>query len=108
MIAPLIPQLLALRARVPDATLLDWLELEQLLPARPCHVETDLLRQHWHCTQPTVSRRLGRLHDAGLLNYRSGGGRYRIRRLGPADNTTTGDRSCPASTTSTPLPARSS
>lgn len=41
---PPIPQLLALRARVPDATLID---------------------------------------------YRSVGGRYRIRRLGPADNTTT-------------------
>ena len=47
----------------------------------------DLLRL-WHCSQPTVSRRLGRLHDAGLLNYRSGGGRYRIRRLGPSTTTT--------------------
>ena len=85
---PLIPQLLALRARVPDATLLDWLDLEQLLPARPCCVETDLLRQHWHCTQPNVSRRLGRLWTAGLIDYRSGGGRYHIRRLGPSTTTT--------------------
>jgi hypothetical protein len=84
--APLINQLLALRSRVPDATLLDWLDLEQLLPTPPCHVETDLLRQHWHCTQPNVSRRLGRLWTAGLIDYRSGGGLYRIRRLGPNTN----------------------
>jgi DNA-binding MarR family transcriptional regulator len=75
--------LLALRDRVPDATLLDWLDLEQLLPERPCHIKTDVLRRHWHCSQPTVSRRIARLRKAGLLNYRSGGGRYRIRRLGP-------------------------
>lgn len=81
---PLIHQLLALRPHVPDATLLDWLDLEQLLPERPCCVETDLLRQHWHCTQPNVSRRLGRLWSAGLIDYRPGGGVYRIRRLGPA------------------------
>lgn len=81
---PQIPQLLAQRARVPDATLLDWLELEQLLPARPCHIETEVLRCHWHCTQPNVSRRLSRLWEAGLIDYRSGGGLYRIRRLGPA------------------------
>lgn len=85
-----IRQLLALRARVSDATLLDWLDLEQLLPPRPCWIRTDELLRLWHCSQPTVSRRLGRLHDAGLLNYRSGGGKYRIRRLGP-DNTTMGD-----------------
>ena len=89
MTAPLIHQLLALRARVPDATLLDWLDLEQLLPPRPCRIRTDELVRLWHCSQPTVSRRLGRLHDANLLNYRSGGGWYRIRRLGPATTTTT-------------------
>ena len=84
MTALQIPQLLALRARVPDATLLDWLDLEHLLPPRPCCVETELLRQHWHCTQPNVSRRLSRLWTAGLIDYRSGGGLYKIRRLGPS------------------------
>jgi len=73
---------------VPDGTLLDWLDLERLLPERPCHIETDVLRQHWHCTQPSVSRRLGRLWEAGLIDYRSGGGLYRIRRLGPAETGT--------------------
>ena len=79
-----LTELLALRNRVRDGVLLDWLDLEQLLPPRPCHVETDLLRQHWHCTQPNVSRRLGRLWSAGLIDYRCGRGVYRIRWLGPA------------------------
>lgn len=79
-----LEQALALRAFVPDSTLLDWLDLERLLPPRPCHIETEVLRRHWHCTQPSVSRRLGRMWEAGLLDYRAGGGLYRIRRLGPA------------------------
>lgn len=79
----LIAQLLPLRARVSDSVLLDWLDLEQLLPERPCHIETDVLCRHWCCSQPTVSRRLSRLWEAGLLDYRNGRGRYRIRRLGP-------------------------
>jgi hypothetical protein len=78
----LIAQLPFLRARVSDSTLLDWLDLEQLLPERPCHIETDVLRRHWFCTQPSVSRRMTRLWEAGLLDYRAGGGLYRIRRLG--------------------------
>lgn len=77
-------ELLALRDRVPDSTLLDWVELEQLLPPRPCRIRTDELRRLWRCTQPTVSRRITRLHDAGLLEYRASRGWYRIRRLGPA------------------------
>jgi DNA-binding MarR family transcriptional regulator len=79
---PTPAELLALRHRVPDATLLDWLDLEQLLPERPCHIETEVLRRHWCCTQPSVSRRITRLWEAGLLDFRSGGGLYRIRRLG--------------------------
>jgi len=78
-----VDTLLSLRHRVPDSVLLDWLDLEQLLPARPCHIETDVLRRHWRCSQPTVSRRIARLWEAGLLDFRSGGGLYRIRRLGP-------------------------
>jgi hypothetical protein len=80
----LLNQALALRAFVSDSTLLDWLDLEQLLPERPCHIETAVLRRHWHCHQSTVSRRLGRLWEAGLLDYRAGSGLYQIRRLGPA------------------------
>lgn len=76
--------LLALRSRVPDATLLDWAELDALLPPRPCRIRTDELARIWHCSQPTVSRRMTRLWDAGLLDYRASRGGYRIRRLGPA------------------------
>jgi hypothetical protein len=79
---PTPAELLALRHRVPADTLLDWLDLEQLLPERPCHIETEVLRRHWCCSQPTVSRRIIRLWEAGLLDFRSGGGLYRIRRLG--------------------------
>lgn len=78
-----LTDLLSLRHRVPDGVLLDWLDLEQLLPERPCHIDTDVLRRHWLCSQATVSRRIGRLWEAGLLDYRSGGWLYRIRRLGP-------------------------
>ena len=80
----MLSDLLALRCRVSDSVLLDWLELEQLLPSRPCHIKTDVLRSHWLCSQSTVSRRIARLWEAGLIEYRSGGGLYRIRRLGPA------------------------
>jgi hypothetical protein len=39
--------------------------------------------EHWHCSQPTVSRRLSRLWMADLLDYRPTHGGYRIRQLGP-------------------------
>lgn len=76
-------QLLALRNQVPDGVLLDALELAALLPELPASIRTSRLREHWHCSQPTVSRRLTRLWDAGLLDYRHGGRRYIIRRVGP-------------------------
>lgn len=76
--------LLSLRHRVPDGALLDWLDLEQLLPELPASIRTDQLQARWHCSQPNVSRRITRLWDVGLIEYRSGGGLYRIRRLGPA------------------------
>lgn len=76
---------LALRCRVSDETLLDCLDLAQSLEP-PCVISTAELRKHWHCSQPTVSRRLARLWETGLLDYRSGGGRgcYIVRRVGPA------------------------
>ena len=80
----MLSDLLALRCRVSDSVLLDWLDLEQLLPERPCRIESKVLRRHWLCSQPTVSRRITRLWEAGLIEYRSGGGLHRIRRLGPA------------------------
>lgn len=82
MVTPTAAQLLALRHHVPDSALLDWLDLAQLLEP-PCVIPTELLMQHWHCTQPNVSRRLGNLWHAGLIDYRAGRGRYTVRRLGP-------------------------
>jgi DNA-binding IclR family transcriptional regulator len=67
---------------VPDSVLLDWLDLAQLLQP-PCKVKTADLMEHWSCSQSAVSRRLSRLWEADLLDYRPGGGGYRIRCLGP-------------------------
>jgi len=80
---PTTAELLALRHRVPDSVLLDWLDLAQLLEP-PCTISTQLLTEHWHCTQPTVIRRLGRLWQAELIDYRAGRGKYTVRRLGPS------------------------
>jgi DNA-binding MarR family transcriptional regulator len=82
----MLDALLALRCRVSDETLLDCLDLAQLLQP-PCVISTAKLREHWQCSQPTVSRRLGRLWDAGLISYRIAGGRgcYTIRSLGPSN-----------------------
>ena len=85
---PTAAELLAHRHRVPDATLLDWLDLAQLLQP-PCGIRADVLMEHWHCSQPTVSRRLNRLLHADLIDYGSSRGRrYRIWRLGPAESST--------------------
>jgi len=79
---PTPAELLALRWRVSDSTLLDWLDLAEMLNP-PCMVATADLVKRWACSQPAVSRRLSRLWEAGLLDYRASRGAYRIRRLGP-------------------------
>lgn len=78
-----LADLLALRYRVPDGTLLDALDLAQLVPELPGQVRTADLRRRWCCSQPTVSRSMSRLWDAGLIDYRAARGCYRIRRIGP-------------------------
>ena len=83
---PTPADLLALRCRVSDSVLLDWLDLAQILEP-PCCVRTADLMEHWSCSQSSVSRRLSRLWEADLLDYRPGGGGYRIRHLGPSDTT---------------------
>lgn len=76
-----VASILAMRHRVSDSVLLDWLDLLQLLKP-PCSIRADALMEHWHCSQPAVSRRLGRLRRAGLIDYGSGRGRgYRIWQL---------------------------
>jgi hypothetical protein len=81
--------LLALRHKVSAETLLDWADLAQLLEP-PCKANTADLQAHWSCCQPTVSRRLLRLWEADLIEYRTSRGGYRIRRLGPVTNCDTG------------------
>ena len=76
--------LLALRDRVPDGTLLDAMELAQLLPERPCRVRRADLEAHWLLTQPALHRRLrSRLQHAGLLDYETEHGTIWINRVGP-------------------------
>lgn len=79
----LIPQLLQLRARVPDSTLLDCMELAQLLPELPCRVRRSDLEAHWQVTQPALHRRLRRLQHAGLLDYKTERGTAWANRIGP-------------------------
>lgn len=85
---PTAAELLALRHRVPDGVLLDWLDLAQLLEP-PCSISAAALMEHWCCSQPTISRRLSRLLNADLIDYGSSRGRrYRVWRLGPAECST--------------------
>ncbi len=83
--SPTVADLLARRRLVPDATLLDWAEALALADDRG-HVHTSHLQELWACSQCSVSRRLGRIAAAGLLQFRAGGGRYRLQ---PAPLTTT-------------------
>lgn len=77
----LIDRMLELRRTVPDGTILDWLDLSQLVPEGGGSLPVEVLREHWNCTQPTVCRRMGRLVDAGLISTRRGWGRYKIVRI---------------------------
>jgi len=58
--------LLARRSRVPDATLLDAVELAALAPRLPWRVRRAVLQEHWHLSQPALHRRLRRLQRWGL------------------------------------------
>lgn len=80
----LLHQALARRAWVSDSTLLDMLELSLRLGDLPCTIATARLAALWSCSQSTVSRRLSRLWEAELIDYRNGHGSYHIRRIGPA------------------------
>lgn len=72
----------ALRNRVPDATLLDCMELAELLPERPCRVTRRELQEHWHLSQSALHRRLRRLQQWDLLDYETEHGTVWINRIG--------------------------
>jgi hypothetical protein len=76
-----VADLVALRYRVSDGALMDLADLDQLLDP-PCRVTTEELKRHWICSQSVVSRRMKRLWDADLIEYRVSGRAYLIRRLG--------------------------
>lgn len=61
--------LLAHRPRVPDATLLDAVELAALAPCLPWRVQRAVLQDHWRLSQPALHRRLRRLQRWGLLQF---------------------------------------
>lgn len=69
--------LLEQRYRVPDAVLLDWADLARLVEP-PASITVRALRDHWHCTQPQVCRRMNALQRAGLAHITPGWGRYRV------------------------------
>ena len=82
--------LLARRPFVPDGTLLDCLDLLQLLGARlgcpdPPRVTTAQLMARWYCDQSTVSRRMQRLQVHQLIDaslYQGPGAHWVVRRVG--------------------------
>ena len=78
-------QLLALRPRLADQTLLDYITLANIAPT-PGLVSTPHLRQLWCCSQPMVSRRLAALKAAGLVDVTPGaGGGYHIHHVTTLD-----------------------
>ena len=77
--------LLAQRARVPDATLLDAVELAAMAPCLPWRVTRAALQAHWHVSQPALHRRLRRLQRWDLLQYETEHGTVLITELGLCD-----------------------
>ena len=75
-----IRHLVALRAEIPDRTLVDYLELAVLTP-EPGVVSTSGLRERWRCSQSMVSRRLAAINAAGLAEITSGYGLYHVHWL---------------------------
>jgi DNA-binding IclR family transcriptional regulator len=72
-----IRRLLALRGRVSDRTLLDFLHLVILIP-QAGQVGTRELCAAWKCAPSTVSRRLHALVNAGLADITRGHGAYQV------------------------------
>ena len=76
-----ITALLAHRPRVPDATLLDAVEVAAMAPCLPWRVTRAVLREHWQLSQPALHRRLRRLQQWGLLDYETEHGTVLITEL---------------------------
>ena len=74
--------LLSHRSRVPDAALLDALEVAIKYPDLPCRVRRSDLQKHWHLSQPALWRRLRRLQRWGLLEFETEHGTVLLTRLG--------------------------
>jgi hypothetical protein len=69
--------LLALRQRLPDQVVLDYLTLAHMTP-NPGTVATTDLRNRWACSQSQVSRRLSAVAAAGLVDLTPGWGAYQV------------------------------
>ena len=86
-----IPALLACRARVPDRTLLDCLEIAEIIEpwlqvGMSPSLTTAELTAHWHCDQNAASRRMRALLQHQLIDaqLRAGPGAYwTVSRVGP-------------------------
>jgi Mn-dependent DtxR family transcriptional regulator len=72
-----IRSLLALRQEHSDHMLMDYLELITLA-REPGFVPTKALCELWGCHQSTVSRRIGALAAAELVEITAGGGGYQV------------------------------
>lgn len=73
---PLQP-LVELRRRLPDGTILDFLELATMAPD-PGMVTVRDLRERWGCSQSQVSRRINAVARTGLVDITPGWGAYQV------------------------------
>jgi hypothetical protein len=75
-----IRRLLDFRGEAGDQVICDFLSLATI-GHEPGFVGTDLLREHWRCSQPTVSRRIHAIAAAGLVDITPMHGGYHIHDL---------------------------
>lgn len=75
-----IRQLVALRPKISDRVLMDWLHI-RVLTGGCGFAATATLRELWGCDQSTVSRRVNAVAAAGLADITTGWGGYRVHSL---------------------------
>lgn len=75
-----IRHILSMRHEHSDRLLMDYLELVTIA-REPGQVHTADLQQRWHCSQPTVSRRINALVACGLIDATSSHGAYLVHHM---------------------------
>jgi len=76
-----IRRVLALRVKHGDRVAMDYLTIALLLGGTPGLCKSMQLQKVWGVTQPSVSRRINRLADVGLIDVTTGHGAYEVHDL---------------------------